>query len=462
MIELMILKNLLHTEAYWRKTLPYLKEDYFQDRSLKLVFRLIHDYSQKYGKPPTIDALSLEADQGAGPDQTLAEKSASVVLDLAERGEETNVDWLVDQTEEFCRDQAIQNGIRASIKILEGEDKDHDKGYIVQLMQDALAVSFDTRLGHDYFEDAESRWEHRNTPESRVPFDLDYLNKLTNGGLKKKSLTVFMGGTGVGKSLVMGHLAAAHVAMGLNVLYISAEMAEEDLGDRVDANVTDVSINELKNLPKKAFLSKIDKVREKTKGKLIIHEYPTSSASVAHVRYLLNELKIKKNFVPDVIYIDYLNIFISSRMKMGGSVNSYTYIKAIAEEFRGLSMELGIPVITATQVNREGFTNSDPGLENTSESFGLPATADLFIAITTNDELEALGQYLFKQLKNRMGNPNKYKRFLVGVDKERMRLYDLSEATQETIQGRGSDVQRPSKGQAEMSSRDLTKFDNWD
>lgn len=461
MIEKLILQNLLHSDEYWRKVLPFLKSEYFVDRSERLIFDLIKDYTDKYQGTPSLDALGIEVGNNAGADEQLARNSDSLVSELRPPEEHTDVDWLVDRTEEFCQDQAIQNGLRASIKILDGEDKTHDKGHIVQLLTNALSVSFDQSIGHDFITDWQSRFEFYHRVEARIPFDIAYLNKITNGGIYRKTLTVFLGGTGAGKSLIMCHMASANLMAGLNVLYITNELSEEMVAQRIDANLLDVTIAELETLPLQAYESRMKKLEAKTKGKLIIKEYPTSSAGAANFRHLLNELRIKKNFKPDIIYIDYLNICVSSRMKMGGSVNSYTYIKAIAEELRGLAVEFNVPIVTATQMNREGFTNSDPGLEHTSESFGLPATADLMIAMTTNEQLAEQNQLMLKQLKNRYRDENQDKRFLVGCDKGKMRLYDLDPSAQRDLIQAPSPQAQPSgrgDGGKAKSSFNMSKF----
>jgi replicative DNA helicase len=432
-IEKLILQNLLHSSEYWRKVIPFIRAEYFVDQSERLVFELIKDYTDKYHNVPTLDALNIEVESNAGADEDLYKNSETLVTELTPPQDQTDVDWLVDRTEEFCQDQAIQNGIRASIKILDGQDKIHDKGHIVKIMSDALAVSFDTSIGHDFIEDWGQRFDFYHRVEARIPFDIEFFNTITRGGIYRKTLTVLLGGTGVGKSLVMCHMASANLAAGLNVLYITNELSEEMVAQRIDANLLDVTIDELETLSRNTYEARIEKLKAKTKGKLIIKEYPTSSAGAANFRHLLNELRIKKNFKPDIIYIDYLNICISSRIKMGGSVNSYTYVKAIAEEIRGLAVEFNVPIITATQMNREGFTNSDPGLEHTSESFGLPATADLMLAMTTNEQLAAQNQLLIKQLKNRYRDENIDRRFLIGIDKPKMRLFDLDPQAQRDI-----------------------------
>jgi archaellum biogenesis ATPase FlaH len=343
------------------------------------------------------------------------------------------VEWLMDQTEKFCQDKAIYNAIMQSIKIMDDKTGTTSKGSIPQLLSDALAVSFDTSIGHDFIEDAQSRFEFYHRKEERLPFDIDYLNKITRGGLPRKTLNILLAGTGVGKTLAMCHFAASYMAAGKNVLYITMEMAEEKIAERIDANLLNVPLDELGTLPKESYDKKMARLKEKTVGRLIVKEYPTSTAGAANFRHLLNELKIKKNFIPDVIFIDYLNICMSSRIKQGANVNSYTYIKAIAEELRGLAVEFNVPVISATQTTRSGFDSSDVGLTDTSESFGLPATADFMVALIATDELKALNQIMIKQLKNRYSDPEMYKRFVVGVDRPRMRLYDAEQSAQEDI-----------------------------
>jgi replicative DNA helicase len=455
-IERLILQNLLHSTEYWRKVIPFIRPEYFIDQSERLVFELIKDYTDKYHSVPTLDALNIEVESNAGANEDLYKCSETLVTELTPPQDQTDVDWLVDRTEEFCQDQAIQNGIRASIKILDGQDKVHDKGHIVKIMSDALAVSFDTSIGHDFIEDWGQRFDFYHRVEARIPFDIEFFNTITRGGIYRKTLTVLLGGTGVGKSLVMCHMASANLAAGLNVLYITNELSEEMVAQRIDANLLDVTIDELETLPRNTYEARIEKLKAKTKGKLIIKEYPTSSAGAANFRHLLNELRIKKNFKPDIIYIDYLNICISSRIKMGGSVNSYTYVKAIAEEIRGLAVEFNVPIVTATQMNREGFTNSDPGLEHTSESFGLPATADLMLAMTTNEQLASQNQLLIKQLKNRYRDENIDKRFLIGIDKPKMRLFDLDPQAQKDI---ASDpAPRPANFSKAKGFGDMSRF----
>jgi len=366
------------------------------------------------------------------------EKCETYLQEIAKtKDEESKVQWLTDKTEQFCQEKAIYNAVLGAISILDGKDKTQDKGAIPKVLSDALAVSFDNSVGHDYLENSEERYEFYHRKEERIPFDLDFFNKITKGGLPTKTLNIALAGTGVGKSLFMCHVAAGCMVQGKNVLYITLEMAEEKIAERIDANLLNVTVDDLVNLPKEMYDKKIAKLREKTVGKLIIKEYPTASASTTHFRTLLNELNLKKSFVPDIIFIDYLNICCSARVKAGANVNSYTYVKAIAEELRGLAVEYGVPIVSATQTTRSGFTSSDPGLEDTSESFGLPATADLMFALISSEELEELGQIMVKQLKNRYSDPTMYKRFTLGIDRAKMRLYDVDQSGQNGITDSG-------------------------
>jgi archaellum biogenesis ATPase FlaH len=351
--------------------------------------------------------------------------------------EQSQIQWLVDKTEKFCQEKAIYNAVLGSISILDGKDKVHEKGQIPKILSDALAVSFDTSVGHDYLENSDERYEFYHRHEERIPFDLEYFNKITKGGLPAKTLNIALAGTGVGKSLFMCHVAAGAMSQGRNVLYITMEMAEEKIAERIDANLLNVALDDLMALPKDTYDKKVAKVKAKTTGKLIIKEYPTASASATHFRALLNELNLKKSFRPDIIFIDYLNICCSSRIKAGSNVNSYTYVKSIAEELRGLAVEYGVPIVSATQTTRSGYTSSDPGLEDTSESFGLPATADLMFALITSEELEELGQIMVKQLKNRYNDPSYYKRFTIGVDRSKMKLYDVDQSGQDGLADAG-------------------------
>jgi len=440
-LEQKILKHLLLDEEYTRKTLPFIKGEYFQESSEKLLFDEIQTYVNKYNTMPTKEALVIEIDKRVNLTDDQHKKTVALVKSITIDPEVSDTKWLIDATEDFCQEKAIYNGIMQSIQILDDKGKSKteklDKGSIPKILADALSVSFDNHIGHDFIDDAETRYDFYHKVERRIPFDLDYLNRITKGGLAEKSLNIVLAGTGVGKSLFMCHCAAANLTMGKNVLYITMEMAEERIAERIDANLMNVELDRLIGMPKDVYLKKVETLREKTKGKLIIKEYPTASANVNHFAHLLNELKLKRQFIPDIIYIDYLNICSSSRMKMGSSINSYTYIKAIAEELRGLAVEHKVPVVSATQTTRSGFTNSDVGLEDTSESFGLPATADLMFALISTDELADLNQIMVKQLKNRYSDPTTNKRFVIGVDRAKMKLYDAEESAQTNISDSG-------------------------
>jgi len=437
-LEQAILKNLVCNEEYLRKVLPFLKPDYFSDRTERTLYNEITSFTETYNHSPTTEAISiaikeksnLTDDEVKGCETYLQEIESNIKP-------EAEIQWLVDKTEKFCQEKAIYNGVLRAISILDGKDKSQDKGAIPTILSDALAVSFDTTVGHDYLEDSDERYEFYHRKEERIPFDLDYFNKITKGGLPAKTLNIALAGTGVGKSLFMCHVAAGAMVQGKNVLYITLEMAEEKIAERIDANLLNVTLDDLIDLPKDMYDKKVAKVREKTYGKLIIKEYPTASASATHFRTLLNELNLKRSFKPDIIFIDYLNICCSSRIKAGANINSYTYVKSIAEELRGLAVEYNVPIVSATQTTRSGFTSSDPGLEDTSESFGLPATADLMFALITSEDLEELGQIMVKQLKNRYNDPTYYKRFTIGVDRAKMRLYDVEQSAQQGIADAG-------------------------
>jgi len=436
-LEITILRNLVHNEDYMRKVLPFVKSEYFTDESERTVYKIISEFVVKYNKPPTTEALGITLQNSNLPEGTFKETSELVKeLDVFEK---PNQDWLLDETEKFCKDKAVYNAILQSIGIMEGRDKNFSKDGIPSLLQEALGVCFDSSVGHDYFEDSSDRFDFYNRVESRLPFDLSLFNKITNGGLPNKTLNIALAGTGVGKSLFMCHMAAANLALGKNVLYITMEMAEERIAERVDANLLNVEIDQLRHLPKQMFEGRIDKINGKSQGKLIIKEYPTASAHVGHFKGLLNELSLKRSFKPDVIFIDYLNICASSRFKPGGGVNSYTYIKAIAEELRGLAVEFNLPIVSATQTTRSGFSNTDVELTDTSESFGLPATADFMFALISTEELEGLNQIMVKQLKNRYNDPTLYKRFMIGIDRAKMRLYDLEDIAQSNLADSGQD-----------------------
>ena len=436
-LEITILRNLVHNEAYMRKVLPFVKSEYFTDESERVVYKQISEFIVKYNKPPTVEALSISLQNSNLAEGTF--KETTELLTLLNENEKPNQDWLLDETEKFCKDKAVYNAILQSIGIMEGRDKNFSKDGIPSLLQEALGVCFDSSVGHDYFEDSSERFDFYNRVESRLPFDLSLFNKITNGGLPNKTLNIALAGTGVGKSLFMCNMAAANLALGKNVLYITMEMAEERIAERVDANLLNVEIDQLKNLPKKMFEGRISKINGKSQGKLIIKEYPTAYAHVGHFKGLLNELSLKRSFKPDVIFIDYLNICASSRFKPGGGVNSYTYIKAIAEELRGLAVEFNLPIVSATQTTRSGFSNTDVELTDTSESFGLPATADFMFALISTEELEGLSQIMVKQLKNRYNDPTLYKRFMIGIDRAKMRLYDLEDIAQSNLADSGQE-----------------------
>jgi replicative DNA helicase len=428
MIEKTILENLSQNEEYSRRVLPFLQTEYFTDTTEKYMFRKISNFVSTYNSLPDKTALRLEIENDE-INEGLYKTTTEYVENLGEIN--NNIDWLIDITEKFCQEKAIYNAIMSSINIIDGKDKNKEKGSIPTILSDALAVSFDDRVGHDYFEDAESRFEFYQKVEDRIPFDIEYLNLITGGGLPNKTLNVILAGTGVGKTLAMCHMAAANIKDGKNVLYITLEMAEERISERVDANLLNVPLDQIKDMSSKMFNSRVNDIEKKSHGKLVVKEYPTATAHSGNFRYLMNELVLKKNFNPDIVYIDYLNICGSVRMKMTGSINSYTYIKAIAEELRGLAVEKNLPIVTATQLNRSGYVNSDPGLEDTSESFGLPATADFMMALISNDEMDEMNQIMVKQLKNRYSDLSTYRRFIVGVDRPKMKLYDVEQDTEE-------------------------------
>ena len=437
-IERLILSHLIHNENYSRKVVPYVKDEYFEDPSEKLVFKLIQEYILKHNDLPTKQSLSIDLDQLDGIHESEYTKSSEIINSL-NKPESTDITpWLVEQSETFCQDKAIYNAVVNAISILEGNEKTHlSKGAIPTVLSDALAVSFDPHIGHDFIEDAENRFDFYHRIEEKLEFDLEMFNKITKGGLPKKTLNICLAGTGVGKSLFMCHQAAAALSVNKNVLYVTLEMAEERIAERIDANLLDIPISQLEEIPRDMYKKKIEKLKGKTKGKIIIKEYPTASASAMHFKNLLGELKLKRNFVPDIIFIDYLNICTSSRIRAGANVNSYTYIKSIAEELRGLSVEHDVPIVSATQTTRTGFTSTDIGLEDTSESFGLPATADFMFALISSEEMEELNQMLVKQLKNRYNDPTSYRKFIVGVDRSKMRLYDVEQKAQEDIADSG-------------------------
>ena len=427
-IETKILSNLVYDEQYCRKVIPFIRTDYFSERKEAILSKIIVEFFTKYNKPLTKEILSIEV----GNRTDINDKELAEINNYVDTmtHDEVNETWMLEQTEKFCKDKAVYNAILHSIRIIDGGDKVNTKDSIPSILSDALAISFDNHVGHDYIEDSDARYDYYHRIEEKVPFDLDMFNKITKGGLSKKTLNIVLAGTGVGKSLFMCHVAAGVLTQGKNVLYITMEMAEERIAERIDANLLNLTMDELKVIDKDIFDNRIKKISSKTQGKLIVKEYPTAGAHAGHFRALLEELKLKREFLPDIIFIDYLNICASQRMKQGGSINSYTYIKSIAEELRGLAVEYNVPIVSATQTTRSGFTNSDPGLEDTSESFGLPATADLMFALVSNEELEQLNQIIVKQLKNRYNDPSFYKRFVIGVDRAKMKLYDVEASAQ--------------------------------
>lgn len=442
-IQTVILRNLLKNENYTRKVIPFLKPEYFEGGH-RLVFSTIARFVSKYNKMPTTEALSIElSESDDGFVDTDDAAQAASILSVLDKEAQVNEDWLVDHTEKWCQDRAIYLAIMESINIIDGKHQTLSKNALPDLLSDALSVTFDSHVGHDYIEDADARFEFYHRQEERIPFDLEYLNKITKNGIPRKSFSVVLAGTGVGKSLYMCHQAASTLMMGKNVLYLTLEMAEERIAERIDANLMNVPVDALEGMDYTEYSRRIDRIRNRGTGKLIIKEYPTGSAHAGHFRGLLNELSLKRNFAPDIIFVDYMNNCASSRIKMGGSVNSYTYVKAIAEELRGLAVEQNLPVVTATQLNREGFGSSDVDLTNTSESWGVPQTADLMFALIKTDELEELGQVMVKQLKNRYSDPSKYKKFVLGIDAAKMRLYDVEDSAQTLSTSDGSAPDTP-------------------
>ena len=431
-IEQVVLKNILTNEAYMRKVLPFIKAEYFEGIYREL-FKQSGKFVAKYNKLPSAESFKIEIDSADNFSDDNHRQAIEIIPELFTK-EQSDEEWLLDATEKWCQDRALFNAVMESISIIDGKHQTLSKNALPDILTKALGVSFDTNVGHDYLEAFEERYEFYHRDEERVPFDIELLNDITKGGLPRKTLNIILAGTGVGKSLAMCHFAAANLTDGRNVLYITAEMAEERIAERIDANLLNVQIDQLTDLSKSMFAEKVYNLSTKTNGKLIVKEYPTGSANVGHMRALLSELKLKKSFMPDIIYIDYLNICASSRMKgMGGAINSYNYIKAIAEEFRGLAVEFNVPIVSATQTTRSGYGNSDVGLEDTSESFGLPATADLMIALISTEELEQMGQIAVKQLKNRYNDPTYHKRFVIGVDRAKMRLFDADDSQQNLI-----------------------------
>lgn len=458
MIENTILSHLIFNEEYNRKVIPFLKEDYFHDSIDKIVYNLIDNYVKKYNSPPSRETLLIELNNLDKINEVTYKKCKDIISTLS--SENTDTSWLLDTTEKFCQDKAIHNAILKSIQILDEKTGEISRGSIPKILSDALGVSFETSIGHDYLQDTDSRYEFYHRKEDRIPFDLEYFNRITKGGLPRKTLNIILAGTGVGKTLFMAHNAAANLINGKNVLYITMEMAEERIAERIDANLLNVTVDELSILPKDVYDKKVDRVKEKTVGKLIIKEYPTASAGSANFRHLINELRIKRNFIPDIIYIDYLNICCSSRIRAGSNVNSYTYIKAIAEELRGLAVEFNLPIVSATQTTRSGYSSSDVELTDTSESFGLPATADMMFALISSEELEELNQIMVKQLKNRYNDPTVNKKFVIGVDRSKMRLYNIENSAQDNILNDAPVFDNTKFGESADTADRLKKFFN--
>ena len=453
-LELTILGSLIYNDEYTRKVLPFLKSDYFTVKSYKIVFLEIHEYVTNYNSLPSLNALGIECQERTDLTEEQFKEIIEVLNGLSQ--EEHDLDWIVDTTEKWCQERAIYLSLMESVKIADGQDEKRDKGAIPQILSDALGVSFDQNVGHDYLQNYEERFDFYHKKEEKIPFDLEFFNRITKGGLPNKTLNIALAGTGVGKSLFMCHVASSVLLQGKNVLYITLEMAEEKIAERIDANLFNVPIQKLAELPRIMFENKISKLSKKTQGKLIIKEYPTASAHVGHFKSLLNELELKRNIKPDIIFIDYLNICASQRYK-GSIVNSYTYVKAIAEELRGLAVEAGVPIVSATQTTRSGYGSSDVDLTDTSESFGLPATADLMFALISTEELEEQNQIMVKQLKNRYYDPTLNKRFVIGIDRSKMRLYDVEDAQKDLLDS-GAEEQVIKKVQGKKSFAEL-KYD---
>jgi replicative DNA helicase len=465
-IELVILQNLIYNDEFSRKVTPFLKKEYFHDQIERLVFSAIQDFMSTYNALPTKEAIVIDLDKKTSLTEPQFEELGKIMQSLSDE-DVPELEWLTSQTEEFCKDKAVYNAIMESIHILEDKSESKTANAIPEILSDALAVSFDTHIGHDYIEDAEERYDFYHRVEKKVPFDLEYFNTITAGGTPQKTLNIIMAGTGVGKSLFLCHHAANCLTQNQNVLYITCEMAEERIAERIDANLFDMTIDDVQDLPRQLYHKKLNDLKTHLKGKLIVKEYPTATANVNHFRALLDELWMKKQFKPDIIFIDYLNICASARLKNGANVNSYTYVKAIAEELRGMAVERSVPVFSATQVNRGGFNNTDVGLEDTSESFGLPATADFMIALISTEELEEQNQIMVKQLKNRYNDVASNKKFIVGINRGKMKLYDVEKneqsgllqtnQTEETKAGNGFD----GRNFDEKFSSSKGKFESW-
>ena len=455
-VEFLILKNLLHNEEYVRKVIPFIKADYFEDLTQKIVFEEIFSFVEQYNKPATKEILCIEAEKRSDINDSSFKDVTNLISSLDD--EPSEYEWLVTTTEKWCRDRAIYLALMESIQLADGKDDTKGRDAIPTILSDALAVSFDSHVGHDYLLDYEERYESYHRKEDKLPFDLEFFDKITKGGIPNKTLNIALAGTGVGKSLFMCHFASSALLQGKNVLYITMEMAEEKIAERIDANLLNVNIQDITDLPKVMYEDKVTGVSKKTQGSLIIKEYPTAAAHSGHFKGLLNELALKKSFRPDIIFIDYLNICASSRYRTNNNVNSYSYIKAIAEELRGLAVEANLPIVSATQTTRSGFASSDVDLTDTSESFGLPATADLMFALISTEELEALNQIMVKQLKNRYNDPTINKRFVIGIDRAKMRLYDCEQSAQEDIVDSGQNEEYNFEEKRPAKSFDGFKF----
>ncbi len=455
-IELLILRNLIYNEEYTRKVIPFIKDEYFEEQNQKIIFQEISSFIQEYNKLATKEILSIEVEKRNDINDTNFKEVVDIISSLED--EVGELDWLIDSTEKWCRDRAIYLALMESIQLADGKDESKGRDAIPSILSDALSVSFDNHVGHDYLQDYEKRFESYHRKEDRIPFDLEYFNKITKGGLPNKTLNIALAGTGVGKSLFMCHVASSALIEGKNVLYITLEMAEEKIAERIDANLLNVNIQDITDLPKPMFDTKVEDLAKKTQGTLIIKEYPTASAHSGHFKSLLNELALKKSFRPDIIFVDYLNICASSRYRANGNVNSYSYIKAIAEELRGLAVEANLPIVSATQTTRSGYGSSDVELTDTSESFGLPATADLMFALISTEELEGLNQILVKQLKNRYNDPTVRKRFVVGIDRAKMRLYDCEQNAQQDMVDNGTGEDYNAKEEKVKKSFEGFKF----
>ena len=455
-VELLILRNLIHNEEYVRKVIPFIKAEYFEDYNQKVVFEEIIKFVEEYNKPVTKEILCIETEKRQDINDSSFKEVTDLISSLEEETSEFN--WVVDTTEKWCRDRAIYLALMESIQLADGKSEEKGRDAIPDILSDALAVSFDNNVGHDYLEDYEARYESYHRKEDKLEFDLEYFNKITKGGLPNKTLNIALAGTGVGKSLFMCHVASSALLQGKNVLYITLEMAEEKIAERIDANLLNVNIQDITDLPKPMFESKVTNLADRTQGTLIIKEYPTASAHSGHFKALLQELALKKSFKPDIIFIDYLNICASSRYRAGSNVNSYSFIKAIAEELRGLAVEANLPIVSATQTTRSGYGSSDVDITDTSESFGLPATADLMFALISTEDLEPLNQIMIKQLKNRYNDPTVNKRFIVGIDRAKMRLYDCEQNAQEDIVDSGQEEEYNNEEKKPKKSFDGFKF----